>query len=238
MIRNISNMIALRASQLNWVYILACMYTMLYIKYNLWRWNWVWTCTYANCTSKGPTKGKWLFLLLARNNNRPVWNREMQMWNSLSLYAVQFYMFTFGDEDTINMVYAQPNCMGMLEIIFLVSLESFQWGGVHGLWFHGIWTCGAKVLEYWMISSVKIKLSRSWKFLRNWNVPLVLLERSWWAGFNGIYLVRFGSRMWEILILKWFLLVKIQRNSKKPGFGRKNQKWRMWEYLGQRHRPH
>ncbi len=54
-------------------------------------------------------------------------------------------------------------------------------------------------------------------------MPLVLLERSWWARFNGIYLVRFGFRMWEILIFKWFLLLKIQINSKKPGFGRKNQ---------------
>jgi hypothetical protein len=34
--------------------------------------------------------------------------------------------FTFGDEDTINMVYAQPNWLGMLEIVFMVSLESFQ----------------------------------------------------------------------------------------------------------------
>jgi len=57
-----------------------------------------------------------------------------------------------------------------------------------------------KVLEYQMISSLKIKLNCSWNLRRNWNVPLVLLERSWWAGFNGIYLVRFGFRMWEILI--------------------------------------
>ncbi len=35
-----------------------------------------------------------------------------------------------------------------------------------------------------------------------------------------IYLVRFGFKMWEILIFKWFLLLKIQINSKKPGFGR------------------
>jgi hypothetical protein len=90
-------------------------------------------------------------------------------------------------------------------------------------WFHGVWTCGAKILEYWMISSLKIKLNCSWKFRRNWNVPLVLVERSWWAGFNGIYLVRFGFRMWEILIFRWFLPLKIQINSKKPGFGRKNQ---------------
>ncbi len=30
----------------------------------------------------------------------------------------------------------------------------------------------------------------------------VVLERSWWAGFNGIYLVIFGFRMWERY---WFL---------------------------------
>jgi hypothetical protein len=71
-----------------------------------------------------------------------------------------------------------------------------------------------KVLEYGMISSLKINLNFSWKFRRNWNVPLVLLERSWWAEFNGIYLVRFGFRMWEIFNFKWFLLLKIQINSK------------------------
>jgi hypothetical protein len=92
-----------------------------------------------------------------------------------------------------------------------------------GFWFHDVWTCDAKVLEYWIIFSLKIKLNRSWKFQRSWNVPLMSLERSWWARFNGIYLVRFGFRMWEIMILKWFLPLKIQINSKKPGFGRKVQ---------------
>jgi len=28
-------------------------------------------------------------------------------------------------------------------------------------WFYGVWTCGVKVLEYWMIFSLKIKLDRS-----------------------------------------------------------------------------
>jgi hypothetical protein len=109
----------------------------------------------------------------------------------------------------------------MLHIVFfLVSLESSWRGELHGL---GSMIFGAKVLEYWMNSSLKIKLNRSWKFRRNWNVPLfVLLERSWWAGFHGIYLVRFGFKMWEILmIFKWVLLLKIQINSKRPGFGRK-----------------
>jgi len=75
-----------------------------------------------------------------------------------------------------------------------------------------------KSLEYWMNSSLKIRLNCSWKFRRNSNVPLVLLERSCWAGFNGIYMVRFGFTMWKILIFKWFLLLKIQINSQKPGF--------------------
>ncbi len=38
----------------------------------------------------------------------------------------------------------------------------------------------------------------------------MLFERPWWARFKGIYLVRFGFRMWEILIFKWFLKLKIQ----------------------------
>jgi hypothetical protein len=72
------------------------------------------------------------------------------------------------------------------------------------IWFHSVWTCGVEVLEYWMISSLNIKLNCSWKFRRNWNVPLMLLERSWWAAVNEIYLVIFGFRMWEILILSYF----------------------------------
>jgi hypothetical protein len=67
-------------------------------------------------------------------------------------------------------------------------------------WFHGIWTCGVEVLECWMIPSLKIQLNPSWKFQRNWNVHLVLLERSRWAGFNGI-LIFFGSLgIYKILI--------------------------------------
>jgi len=92
-----------------------------------------------------------------------------------------------------------------------------------GAWasLHDVWSCNAKVFAYWVIYSLKIKLNCSWKFWRNWNVTLVLLERSWWAGFNGIYLVRFGFRLWEIFFFKGFWLLKIQINSKKPGFGRK-----------------
>jgi hypothetical protein len=107
----------------------------------------------------------------------------------------------------------------MLQIVFLMSLESSQWGGVHGL---GSMMFGLAVQKFlnkeWFFHW---KWNYSWKFRRDWNVSVVLLERSWWAGFNGIYLVRFGFRMWQILNFKWFPTLKIQMNSKKPGFGRK-----------------
>jgi hypothetical protein len=54
-------------------------------------------------------------------------------------------------------------------------------------------------------------------------VPLVFLERSWWVRFNGIHLVKFGFSMLELLIFELFLSLKIQINSEKPSFGRKNQ---------------
>ncbi len=35
-------------------------------------------------------------------------------------------------------------------------------------WFHDVWTCGAKVLEYWMIFSMKIRINHSWKLQKIW----------------------------------------------------------------------
>jgi hypothetical protein len=76
----------------------------------------------------------------------------------------------------------------------------------HLAWFHGIWTYSVKVFEYWMISSLKIKPNPSWKFQRNWWCWKDLDEQD----LMGIDLVRFGFRMWETLIFKWFLPLKIQ----------------------------
>ncbi len=45
------------------------------------------------------------------------------------------------------------------------SLESSWWGGVHGLGSMRFGLGDAKVLEYWMIFSLKIKLNCSWIFL-------------------------------------------------------------------------
>jgi hypothetical protein len=63
------------------------------------------------------------------------------------------------------------NCV--LGVFGKLSMRRGAW-----VWFHDVCTCSAKVLEYWMIFSLKIKLNRSWNFWRNWNVALVLLERS------------------------------------------------------------
>jgi hypothetical protein len=71
--------------------------------------------------------------------------------------------------------------------------------GVHGL---GSMAFGLAVQKFLNIEWFLLP----WKFRRIWNVPWLLFERSWWTGFSGIYLVRFGfRRMWEILIFKWFL---------------------------------
>jgi hypothetical protein len=60
-----------------------------------------------------------------------------------------------------------------------------------------------------MIFSLKIKLFFCWKFRTCF---WCFWKRSWWAEFNGIYLVNklFGFKMWELLIFKWFLPLKIQ----------------------------
>jgi hypothetical protein len=49
-------------------------------------------------------------------------------------------------------------------------------------------------------------------------VPLVMLERSQGARFNGINLIRFLLRMGEILNFKLFLSLKIQINHTKTKF--------------------
>jgi hypothetical protein len=106
----------------------------------------------------------------------------------------------------------------MFQIMFLMSLESSWQGRGAWAWFHNVWICGAKVLEYWMISSLKINLNRGRNFWKNWNVPLVLLERDWWGGFNGIYLVIFWIHNVGDIDFKVISIVKnSNRFQKKAG---------------------
>jgi len=119
-----------------------------------------------------------------------------------------------------TMRFTKPGCFRLCSWCLWKALDKV---GCMGLVPWGLDFVAQKFLNIEWFSSLKMKWNHSWKFRWNWNVSLVLLERSRWAGFKGIYLVRFGFRMWEILIFKWFLSLKIQINSKKPGSGSKNQ---------------
>jgi hypothetical protein len=61
-------------------------------------------------------------------------------------------------------------------------------------WFHDVWTCSAKLIEYLMISSLK--------FLEELECAFGVLDMILMSRIYEIYLVRFGFRMWEILIFK------------------------------------
>jgi hypothetical protein len=57
-------------------------------------------------------------------------------------------------------------------------------------------------------------------------------------GFNGIYLVRFGFRVWEYWFLSDFCCWKFKYIKKKPGFERKNQLRVRGSTWAKGHRPH
>jgi hypothetical protein len=79
-------------------------------------------------------------------------------------------------------------------------------------------------LWFGKVFPLKIKLNHNWTFQRNWDVPLVLLERSWKPRFIGIYFIGSGLRMGKILNFKCFFVIKNSNKSpKNPSFGRKNQ---------------
>jgi hypothetical protein len=49
----------------------------------------------------------------------------------------------------------KPGCFRSCSECLWKALNEEGWRGAWA-WFHGVWTCNAKVLEYWMISSLKI----------------------------------------------------------------------------------
>ncbi len=73
-------------------------------------------------------------------------------------------------------------------------------------------------LEYWMISSLKIKLNHSW-ILEELERAFGVVRKILIAGFNGINLLTFGFRMSKILIL----VISATENSNKF------QKSRFWK---------
>jgi hypothetical protein len=51
-------------------------------------------------------------------------------------------------------------------------------------WFCNVWTYNAKVLEYWIILSLKIQRNHIEFFKGNLGVLLILLESAQWVGFS------------------------------------------------------
>jgi hypothetical protein len=94
----------------------------------------------------------------------------------------------------------EPGCFRSCSWCIWKALDQERWVGLVP------WRLDLRYKSSWILNDFftekQIKLNHSWKFRRSWNMHLVLLERSWWAGYNGIYLVRFGFRMWERY---WFL---------------------------------
>jgi hypothetical protein len=100
---------------------------------------------------------------------------------------------------------------GMLQIMFLVSLESsLEEKGCIGL---VSWCLDMLCKSFWILNDF---FSENWiksklKFLEELEWAFGVLERSWWARYDGIYLVRSGFRMWEILIfLSYFYCWKFK----------------------------
>jgi hypothetical protein len=76
-------------------------------------------------------------------------------------YLFQYYKHLFMKKGSLFILFClylwdPPNWIASDRILGL------SWGGGGAsTWFHGVWSCGVKVFEYWMISSLKIKLNCS-----------------------------------------------------------------------------
>ncbi len=82
-----------------------------------------------------------------------------------------------------------------------------------------------------------VKLNCRWNFRRNWTASLLVLsERS--RGSSGIDLVRFGFRMWEILISNWQSAAENSNKFPKNQVLEGKISWGHGNNLGQWHRPH
>jgi len=144
------------------------------------------------------------------------WWAHMWHVNVLSLLSFNLYYLWLRPNKHLSMKEGSLFCFvlfcsyemhwtRMLQILFLVSLESSRRGGVHGL--GSMMMLGLAVRKF-----LNIEWFLRWKFQRNWNKPLVLLERSWWAGFNG----NFFGKIWIPNVGDiWFQVISATENSNK-----------------------
>jgi len=106
---------------------------------------------------------------------RAAWNWQAHGWRRISLWVItcksiyEVCLFCFVVMRSIK----APGCLLQIAFLDVFGKPSQQGEGLHGLWFHDFcldFAMQTKALEYWMISSLKIKLNRSSKFRRNWRV--------------------------------------------------------------------
>jgi len=113
-------------------------------------------------------KHLWVFVLLAAliyifQENRfvslGVWGFKALMYLWMKVVCLFYFFHTY-----------ETHLTGMLQIVFLVSLESSQGGGVHWLDSMTLGLVMQKFLNIKCLFSLKIKLNCSWKFRRNWSL--------------------------------------------------------------------
>ncbi len=72
---------------------------------------------------------------------------DIYLWRKVVCFVLFCFVVMRSTEDASNHV---------LDTFGKILMKRGAWA-----WFHDIWTCGAKVLEYWMIFLMKIKLNHS-----------------------------------------------------------------------------
>ncbi len=108
-------------------------------------------------------------------------------------------------------------CFAVMRSIKLGCFRSCSWKALNKEGCMGLvpWHLDLQCKSFWILNffSLEIKLNHSWTFWTNWNVPLMLLERCWWIGFNGICLVRFGFKMWDMVIFSSTFVPFLMKNN-------------------------
>ncbi len=149
---------------------------------------------------------KSMLVFIMKNNAQLPWIGQMILPSSLIWQYIFLFHFLLGQHIYLwrKVVCFVLFCSyeihwtRMLQIMFLVSLESSWWGGLHGLHSIMFGLAVQNVLEYWMISSLKIILNHSWKFGMESEctfgvVGRILMRRIKWILFGKILIQNVGD---------------------------------------------
>ncbi len=94
-------------------------------------------------------------------SNECLWKEPIIYYPSKSIYEARLFVCLFVLFCFVLYLWDPPNqdaSDGVLGLFRKLLRRRRRRRGALA-WFHGVWTCSARVLEYWMISSLKIKLN-------------------------------------------------------------------------------